>query len=317
MMSTLERDSVQVATRGATVAEFPAGATYGPVRLPDFEFVWLLRGEATWECGEHDRQSLRPGQLLLARPGLLSRFVWDPNGPTRHAYAHFRITHAASRLGPHADWPVTRPLIQPLNSLCDYLLWLAASDLPQTRQRMNDVLALLVTVFVRGPLPLAEPDQDELPIHVIQVAKHIQQVWTDSQRPMRPIKLNEMAAAAGVSPAHLSRIFHGCFGLGAVTAIERIRLDRAATLLSRSNLSIAAVANACGFANPYHFSRRFRMTYGRAPRHYRHHPSDYEPMSRHGLLTFARYIRSDLGRFGPDSTSLAVRDDLHNSEPDW
>jgi AraC family transcriptional regulator len=42
-----------------------------------------------------------------------------------------------------------------------------------------------------------------------------------------------------------------------VAAFELLRLARAATLLVRSNLSVAAVAHACGFANPYHFSRRF------------------------------------------------------------
>jgi AraC family transcriptional regulator len=62
-----------------------------------------------------------------------------------------------------------------------------------------------------------------------------------------------------------------------VAAFELLRLARAATLLVRSNLSVAAVAHACGFANPYHFARRFHRRYGQPPGRYRHDPQRRQP----------------------------------------
>ena len=48
--------------------------------------------------------------------------------------------------------------------------------------------------------------------------------------------------------------------------VRLARLDRAATLLARSNYSIGEIAAMCGFASPFHFSRRFKESYGEPPR---------------------------------------------------
>jgi transcriptional regulator GlxA family with amidase domain len=88
-------------------------------------------------------------------------------------------------------------------------------------------------------------------------------------------------------------VFRHHYGIGPVAAVELLRLARAATLLSRSNLSVAAVARDTGFANPYHFSRRFQRVYDQPPGRYRRatarlEPS--EPLARAGLLPLADRI---------------------------
>jgi AraC family transcriptional regulator len=67
----------------------------------------------------------------------------------------------------------------------------------------------------------------------------------------------ELAAAAGVSSGHLFRVFRAEFGCGPARALEVVRLARSAATLQRSKASLAAVAAQHGFANAYHFSRRF------------------------------------------------------------
>ena len=57
-------------------------------------------------------------------------------------------------------------------------------------------------------------------------------------------------AAACLSTGYLSRVFRHHFGIGPVSALELLRLSRAAMLLARSNLSAEAIAHDCGFANP-------------------------------------------------------------------
>jgi transcriptional regulator GlxA family with amidase domain len=104
-----------------------------------------------------------------------------------------------------------------------------------------------------------------------------------------------MAAAAQVSPGHLARLFRQRFGTGPVAAVELIRLARAATLLQRSSLTVGAIAEACGFANPFHLSRRFRVAYGVPPRGYRASPhlDPLEPVRRAGLIPLARQLLVD------------------------
>ena len=102
-----------------------------------------------------------------------------------------------------------------------------------------------------------------------------------------PLSLEDLAAGASISTGYLSRVFRRHYGIGPVAAFELLRLARAATLLVRGNLSVAAVANDCGFANPYHFSRRFHHRHGQPPGRYRHTPErrqPAEPLAQAGLL---------------------------------
>jgi AraC family transcriptional regulator len=53
---------------------------------------------------------------------------------------------------------------------------------------------------------------------------------------------------------------------------------------------VAAVAHHAGFANPYHFSRRFHRVYGQPPGRYRRAPTRLEPsepLAHAGLLALS------------------------------
>jgi AraC family transcriptional regulator len=284
--------SVRVRVRnGPAVAHYPPGATLGPRVLPCFEFVWMLHGEATWQHTRGDQEPtnvpLRPGLLLLSRPDLREHYAWDPDHACAHAYVSFYAEHA----GDHRGWPTTRELSEPLAALCRYLLWLSSADSAAAPARTVDVLGWLLDLFVNGPL--GDEGDAALPEHVLRLGDHLRAAWRAG--PARPSSLDEMAAAAQVSPGHLARLFRQRFGTGPVAAVELIRLARAATLLQRSSLTVGAVAEACGFANPFHFSRRFRTAYGVPPRVYRTSlaPDPLDPVRRAGLVPLARQLLTD------------------------
>jgi AraC family transcriptional regulator len=303
---------------GSGVAVYPPGATFGPRRLPDFEFVWLLQGTAEWR---YDQGSidLRPGSLLLGRPGTVDSFVWDRTVPTRHAYLHFRLDEPLPDLPDPALWPLVRrlPGDDPLRPLLRYLLDLtgpahyrdvradriqgsrglgnAQAPLGEGRTRdqrrtVREVLRLLLLLFVAGPLP--DRAGRPLPPHLDALLGFVRRAWAPPA-PTRRLTLQELAAGACVSSGYLSRVFRHHYGVGPVAAFELLRLGRAATLLVRSNLAVAAVARDCGFANPYHSSRRFHRVYGQPPGRYRRaaarlEPS--EPLARAGLLALGDRI---------------------------
>src|SRR5437773_3582903 len=75
---------------GGAIAVYPPGSTWGPRTLHDFEFVWILEGDAVWSCNGV-RHEAPPGTLLLARPGTREHYRWDPAHQTRHAFVHFAI----------------------------------------------------------------------------------------------------------------------------------------------------------------------------------------------------------------------------------
>jgi AraC family transcriptional regulator len=282
---------MSLTVNGAGVAVYPPGATFGPRRLTDFEFVWLLQGAAEWRY-EQGGITLGPRSLLLARPGMRDSFLWHPTRPTRHAYLHFALDGALPRLPDPALWPLVRTLPEddPLRPLLRYLLNLGEDRAPLHRQAAEEVLELLLTLFVRGPLP--DPDGEPPPPPLDALLEHVRHTWSPPAT-TRALPLRELAAGACVSAGYLSRLFRRHYGTGPVAAFELLRLARAATLLSRSNLSVGAVADACGFANPYHFSRRFHRAYGQPPGRYRRAPTRLEPsepLAQAGLLALSDRI---------------------------
>lgn len=255
--------SLQPRLRVVSVVDYPAGATFGPRTLTDFELVWLLQGSAQWRCAGRT-EALGPGSLLLARPGMRDEFRWDPRRTTRHAYVHFELAAGSDPGG----WPLVRHLThaEPLPGMFRYLLWLGGAAPVGWERCGNDVLRLLLAIYLGGPLPGTD-DAGTPPPAIEAVIDHIRRTWASGVT--RPIPLRELAAAGSVSGVHLSRLFRARFGVAPVRAVELLRLGRAESLLLRSNSPIAAIASDCGFADPYHFSRRFRAVYGVSPRSFR------------------------------------------------
>jgi AraC family transcriptional regulator len=83
--------------------------------------------------------------------------------------------------------------------------------------------------------------------------------------PDRSVSLAELAGAAGVSRYHFARLFKRKIGLSPVRYVERSRIERAKALIVQAELSLAAVAQAVGFADQSHFTRRFKFHEGRTP----------------------------------------------------
>lgn len=258
---------------GPTVADYPPGSTFGPRDARSYEFVWLLRGSATWHCADL-RVPLRPGRLLLVRPGMRDEFHWDPRVSTRHAYVHFTLDDPSQ-----VDWPVVRDLggrPDPMGALCQYLLWLGTACPPDWVARARETLRLLVLTFVAEPAG-ADTAPAELPEPVVAMMRVVRERWSDGTA--RPVALGELAAAGRVSESTLCRTFRRRFGVGPVAAVELLRLARAEPLLWQSNLPMHAIAVQCGFADAYHFSRRFRAVYGMSPTEFRSTAPESAPPS--------------------------------------
>jgi AraC family transcriptional regulator len=81
--------------------------------------------------------------------------------------------------------------------------------------------------------------------------------------------LTELAAQVGVHPVTLARTFRRCFGCSVGEYLRQLRIERAAEQLGGSDLPLAAIALAAGFADQSHFSNLFRRATGMSPSAYR------------------------------------------------
>ncbi len=86
----------------------------------------------------------------------------------------------------------------------------------------------------------------------------------------KPLTLAELAAVASFSKYHFSRIFQSMVGETVFQFILRLRLEKAASLLSINyNESISEIAFKCGFSDISIFSRNFKTHFKTSASQYR------------------------------------------------
>ncbi len=78
-----------------------------------------------------------------------------------------------------------------------------------------------------------------------------------------PLRLEGLAHVAAFSPFHFHRVFRGLMGETVAHCIQRMRLERAAGMLTwNSEEPISNIALECGFSSPAHFARAFKAHFG-------------------------------------------------------
>jgi AraC family transcriptional regulator len=85
----------------------------------------------------------------------------------------------------------------------------------------------------------------------------------------RDLPLDEIAAAAFLSPFHFSRLFKKLTGNTPHAYLAGLRTARAETLLAETDLSITEISARVGYASPSHFTKAFRQSTGLTPRGFR------------------------------------------------
>lgn len=83
------------------------------------------------------------------------------------------------------------------------------------------------------------------------------------------IGVDEIAAAAGISPRECSRCFRRSISRSPVRYLIEYRSQMAAMMLERTGDSISLIAEHCGFVSDSYFGKTFKDIYGCTPREYR------------------------------------------------
>ncbi len=83
--------------------------------------------------------------------------------------------------------------------------------------------------------------------------------------PGKPWTLENMAAAARMSPSSLRKACQKLTGESPAKIRLRLKLDHAHEYLRRGDRNVAEVAEALGFCDPFHFSKAFKHQFGFSP----------------------------------------------------
>jgi AraC-like DNA-binding protein len=80
-----------------------------------------------------------------------------------------------------------------------------------------------------------------------------------------PLRVEKVACAVGVDPAHFSRVFHRYRGMSAKQFLSSLRLRHGASLLATTSIPISEIALSLGFSDQAHFTREFKRWAGKPP----------------------------------------------------
>ena len=138
----------------------------------------------------------------------------------------------------------------------------------EVSQLFVDQLCLAIGIHLNdrygGTAPAAaRPAQALAPIHEAR-AKEMLRSHLDGR-----IAIADVADACQLSRSHFTRAFRLATGHTPHDWLQAQRLARARELLRASDLPLAEVATACGFADQSHFTRVFSRAEGAPPGHWR------------------------------------------------
>ena len=86
---------------------------------------------------------------------------------------------------------------------------------------------------------------------------------------MNKISLKEISDNFHMSEKYFSRYFKNCFKITFVEYVNSVRLEKAASLLSTTDLSVTEIALQCGYTNISYFIRSFKKFFGTSPHVFR------------------------------------------------
>lgn len=234
--------------------------TWRPHGTADWELLFTRsgRGHFAWSGGSLVSEV---GSLVLLRPGTPHDYgtadgakTWD------NLWLHF---HPRAGWDDLLDWPAVGPghgLITDITrverDLIEEIRVHDASPLPLARRLAATRLEeLLLRLHQRVGGNAVAPMDPVVRLVVERCAAHL----------AHPPSRAALAKLTDLSPSRLSHRFRAAMGESLSGWLERTRLGRAAHLLDATDLPIAAVAAEVGYADPFHFSGRFRRWSGHAP----------------------------------------------------
>ena len=126
----------------------------------------------------------------------------------------------------------------------------------------------------------------------------------------KELTLGELADISCFSRFHFNRIFSSLIGETLFQFIQRLRLEKAATLLCfEKNKSILEIAMDCGYSNAASFSKSFKAYHGVPPSQWNQNSKMGQANSNYGKELFHQLVDTELNsnwRYSMDKKSISV-----------
>jgi AraC-like DNA-binding protein len=227
---------------------------------------FFLEKNSCWSVVNGRRLTLRQGDLQVTRGGDIIRMGHDPARPITALSVTLAVEQGmmpnillqrnfARRYRIQDPRRYSRQfdaVLQALQSPVEVREW----------KLTGAVLQYLAYVLEVTQAPLsAQALLDEGTVDRVMIA----QTWANA-RLASPLSLEQWARAVNWHPVHFDRVFKQQTGVTPMRWLNERRMQAARQYLSGTSKTVAEIAEALGYSDPFYFSRVFRRHFGQSPR---------------------------------------------------
>jgi AraC-like DNA-binding protein len=240
---------------------------------PSYNLLFLLGGALRWRSGETNGEALAPAALLAA-PGetveahgtrveslavaLSPTYVLDCALRARLTRDDAHITFTRTAVGDERIARLAKDIADEMRE-------------GETGQELivNALVEQVVVHLLRRYANVrrsAELELSRVGLVDRRVRRAVELMHTHLGR---ELPLEELAAAAYLSPFHFARLFKKVTGASPHAYLAALRIERAKSLLATTDLSVTGIATRVGYSSSSHFTKAFRQATGLTPRAFR------------------------------------------------
>ncbi len=241
---------------------------------PDYHKFYFIRdGECELVIGGQVIRP-KPGEMVLMPAGVQQSYYLVSNNRVEKFWCHFTAAIGGVSL---FDLFESRPVVRVadcagMEALFRRLFAAHGSDsvsaVLEERAALLELIARYLTLSQAALRPAGEEIDFRPVLRYIEL--HLRQ----------DIPVADLAGIVSLHPRYFISRFKSRFGCPPKQYIGRRRMENAKTLLQTTDLPVGAVADACGFTDPFYFSRLFKRVTGFSPTDFRSLRLEHAPGER-------------------------------------
>ncbi len=240
---------------------YGAGGHLGPRAQKDFQLVVLISGSlrVTVDGAAHE---LAPGDAILQFPGHRELYRFARDQESKHTWCAI-----SPRLLSRDDVRLLRSAtgvhkaLSPIHLLIEEGLAAGTHDCADLHAAMAALARACLLRFAAHARPIGERAAPAPAHPALARAADLAATHSATLR-----SAGDLARRAGISTTRLRSLCRGAGRESPSAMLRRLKAEHAIQLIRSTGLTLAEIADACGYANAFHLSRAVRQHTGHSPR---------------------------------------------------
>lgn len=225
-------------------------------------FYWIRAGRGTFVTDEPLR--VKSGMLFYLKPGLAMSMESDGEEPLRISMVLLKLSTVEKEIAvpvQELDLPfVTQVAGESQQRLDERFEALTSGWVPgQPAEELRAKAVLYELLYEIVQLQYSSPAAEIGPELFRRIKGELERDFA------QPLRLKEVAARSGISVSHLRELFHRYLGMSPKSYLDQVRNEHAKKRLIYTSLTVREIGESCGYADEYHFSKRFKQANGLPP----------------------------------------------------